>query len=181
MAYGKDYREGQQIRDFLGKNLKVAMYHIKHLKAHYHIDSDMCEELIQEAAIALDYAKKTVNLEKSSLDTWTNICIKNKLRNYMSKYEQNKPSEFNEELYSPENNQRALKDALTDAIQDLLTDIEQRVVVGYYQGNNHKEIAKDNNITEGNSRIILMRAFNKLKEDEILQEFYQHRRTKSWM
>lgn len=174
MSYGKDYREGKQVRDYLGKYLKDALYHIKHYKAHYHIDEYMVEELIQEAAIALDYARKTVNLEKSSLNTWVNICIKNNLRNYLSKYEQNKPGEFKEELYNPGKDIKGLKMALTEAIGDLLNPVEQKVVIGFYQGYSHKEIAKANNLTEGNSRIILMRAFDKLKEDEALKEFYQN-------
>ena len=113
---------------------------------------------------------------KSSISTWLYLIVNSRLKNY---YRGRKESddignyantlfaacdEMDKTIYLEE-----LKKAILQAMESLPERQKKAVVYKFFSEMNHAEIAAAIGVSEANSRVILTRALNKMRE--CLQEF----------
>lgn len=139
-------------------------------------NSEDAEDLTQEV---FEYCYKRYDLydaAKSSLSTWLFLIASSRLKNY---YRDKKSTEcidtYENLLPSTENDMdravflEQLKSSLLAALGELPDKQRDVVVCKYFGEMSHGEIAERMGISEGNSRVLLTRALDKMKEK--MQDF----------
>lgn len=134
-------------------------------------NSEDAEDLTQEV---FEYCYKRFDLfdaTKSSLSTWLFLIVNSRLKNYyrdkritecIDNYEDLLPSAGNDMDRAIFLEQ--LKESLMDALNELPERQREVVVCKYFGDMNHGEIAEKLGISEGNSRVLLTRALDKMKK-----------------
>lgn len=159
---------------YQGNYMKVLGYLKKRME-----NLEDAEDLTQDVFVYCFKNYDNFDPEKSSITTWLYMVTNSRLKNYyrgikgpkepedwmdvleeyLSKYCSTDGNELEESVYIQQ-----LRDALADGIEKLPKRQEQVVVYKYFLGKSHKEIAQILGISEGNSKIILTRALDTLRE-----------------
>lgn len=133
-------------------------------------NSEDAEDLTQEV---FEYCFKkydTYDETKSRLSTWLFLIVNSRLKNF---YRDKKSTEcidnYENILPATDNDMdravflEQLKSALMEAMADLPQKQRDVVICKYFKGMSHGEIAEKFGISEGNSRVLLTRALDKMK------------------
>ena len=146
---------------------------VKKILKSYHYRPAERDDLIQEGMIGLFHAIESFDPDKKiKFSTYSNVCIHNRIRNFLSSYKNHKrkfDSQIDiEDLASPEDREsETIKAEISDRLREEITrlpDLEKKVVNGYLSGKSYKLIASELEISSKKVDNILMKIKSRLSD-----------------
>lgn len=158
-----------------------AFYLENYKKVYSYIRKRVCvtesaEDLTQNVFEYCYRSYDSFDPEKSSISTWLYLIVNSRLKNYYRDEKHSEDIELYENLLSAKDSDmdkaiylEQLKKAILYALESLPERQRKVIVYKYFADMSHAEIAEMIGTSETNSRVMLTRALNKMKE--CLQDF----------
>ena len=157
--------DNKTVEELVSNNIKLVYYFYNKLKQSDTVKTNK-EDLISEGMVGLVKAAKTYDLSKSKFPTYASYCINNSFFMYLRKLNKYTGKEISIDStigIDNEGNELCISDILNDKkdnIEDLITNldlnsfidkqkaIDLKIIKLKLQGKNHKEIAKEVNLSQ---------------------------------